>query len=238
MQAGGYDSKRGNAVNCLFINNTTYQSAAGELVLQYNCNRITIKNNIFVGKQGLDYLSQWGSKNTNITVSNNIYWGKGENNTGAWADGLAKYVNPKLISPPTDLHIGANSPAIDNGILVDAGMIDIDKQTRIIGDKIDIGADEFDTSAGVFIPNTANKFPFNIYQNTTNLELVVELCMPAENLSLGLFNLAGQCVFKKNYHQVSRISEKSDPISSPGVYIFDILKDGEKHHGKIYILKG
>lgn len=237
LQAGGYDSKRGNAVNCAFINNTTFQSADAELVLQYNCNGVSIKNNIFVAKPGQDYLSQWGSKNSNITVSNNIYWGKGENNTGAWTDALAKFVDPKLINPALSLHIAANSPAINNGVLVDAGVMDIDKQTRIIGDKIDIGADEFDTSAGVVFPTIEIESALRFYQNTNNQELVIELNKQTENLNLSLFNLAGQCVFSKNYHQVSRVIEKPAVIRDSGIYVYEILEDGAKHQGKIGIQK-
>lgn len=237
LQAGGYDSKRGNAVNCVFINNTTYQSAEAELVLQYNCNGISIKNNIFVAKQGLDYLSQWGSKNTNITVSNNIYWGKAENTTGAWTDALAKYVDPKFINPASSLHIAANSLAINNGISVDAGLMDIDKQTRIIGDKIDIGADEFDTSAEIISPTVDIESAISFYQNTYNQELVLEFNKQVENLSVNLYNLAGQCVFSKSYHQVSKVIEKSAVITNSGIYVFEILKDGAKHQGKINIQK-
>ena len=237
LQAGGYDSKRGNAVNCAFINNTTFQSADAELVLQYNCNGVSIKNNIFVAKSGQDYLSQWGSKNRNITVSNNIYWGKGENNTGSWTDALAKFVDPKLINPTLSLHIAANSPALNNGVLVDAGLMDIDKQTRIIGDKIDIGADEFDTSAGVVLPTIEIESALILYQNTNNQELVIELNKQTENINLSLFNLAGQCVFSKSYHQVYRVIEKSAVIRDSGIYVYEILEDGAQHQDKIGIQK-
>ena len=43
---GGYAADRGMAQNVVVVNNTTYQGALGEIELQYNCDRITIKNNI------------------------------------------------------------------------------------------------------------------------------------------------------------------------------------------------
>jgi hypothetical protein len=40
------------------------------------------------------------------------------------------------------MHIASTSPAIDRGVSVDAGALDIDGQPRIQGSAIDLGADE------------------------------------------------------------------------------------------------
>lgn len=150
--AGGYDANRGNALNITIVNNTTYQGAGGELALQFNCNNIILKNNIFYSKSSQAYLQNWGSNNLNVTVNNNIYFGQSTTSPGDWADAGAYYVNPQLVNGASNMHISTNSPAINAGIDLGnnsngtpvSGTLDIDNTPRKIGAKIDIGADEYD----------------------------------------------------------------------------------------------
>ena len=145
IMIGGYDSNRGNASNIAIVNNTLFHGVGGEVVLQFNCNGISIKNNICVANSGIEYLSASGSNNTAITVDNNLYFGASSGNPGAWSDAHAKYANPMLINAPTDMHIPNASPAKNNGATLDtaiAGSLDIDGQLRVIDGAIDIGADE------------------------------------------------------------------------------------------------
>ncbi len=141
IQMGGYDSSVGNATNITVVNNTTYQSTSNELVVQFNTKTATIKNNIFVAKSGLDYLAQWGSNNSGITVNNNMYYGASTSSPGAWADSAAKYANPLLVNGYTDMHIKSTSPAKNAGVSASYGTYDIDGQARVNG-TVDIGADE------------------------------------------------------------------------------------------------
>jgi len=142
IMAGGYDINKGNAVNCNIYNNTTYQGKDGEIILQYNCNGITIKNNIFVREAAGDYLVQWGRNNVNITVNNNMYYGASTTSPGAWPDSDAKFCDPQLVDTYLDMHIASTSPAIDAGVTLDAGPLDIDREPRVQGEAIEIGADE------------------------------------------------------------------------------------------------
>ncbi len=142
IQMGGYDSNKGNATNITVVNNTTYQSSSNELVLQFNTTTATIKNNIFVAKSGLDYLAQWGSNNSGITVNNNIYYGASTSSPGAWADSAARYTNPLLVNGYTDMHIQSSSPAIGAGVTASYGSFDIDGDARVNG-TVEIGADEY-----------------------------------------------------------------------------------------------
>lgn len=142
LQIGGYASNKGKATNLTIINNTTYQAGMGELVVQYNTTTVTITNNIFVGKSGQPYLNQVGTKNTALTISNNLYWGGSNSSSGSWQDTNPIFGDPKLVGPPTNLHLQANSPAKDKGIAVTAGAFDIDGQSRVSGSAIDLGADE------------------------------------------------------------------------------------------------
>ena len=233
LQAGGYDSKRGNAVNCSFINNTTYQSEQGELVLQYNCNGISIYNNIFISKSGNDYLNEWGSKNTNITASNNIYWGSSANSSGSWTDLLGKYADPKLLNSYINMHIDKTSPAIDNGIMYDAGIYDIDKQLRIQNNKIDIGADEYSSITSLFEQKDIENNDFKMYPNPGKDVVTIEISKKNEENQLSLYTLSGQELLTK---QIKSTSEKVNISSfAKGTYLVKITNN--KSTGILQLIK-
>ena len=147
---GGYAADRGMAQNVVVVNNTTYQGALGEIELQYNCDRITIENNILNARSGQPYISNSGGNNTNVLVECDIYFGASNTSPGAFPDARARFVNPLLVGPFADLHLQAGSPAIDAGIDLGndshgqplSGATDIDGGTRLRGGTIDIGAHE------------------------------------------------------------------------------------------------
>ncbi len=161
IMAGGYTANRGNSVNISIVNNTTYKGTGGELALQFNCSNITIKNNIFYAKAGQNYLQEWGTNNTDITVNNNLYFGESNTSAGTWGDANAKYTNPQLVSAPTNMHLTAISPAIDAGLNLGndgtgnplSGILDIDNLTRVVNGIIDIGANEYDISLPIGLLN-------------------------------------------------------------------------------------
>ncbi|HUK77957.1 MAG TPA: choice-of-anchor Q domain-containing protein, partial [Thermoleophilia bacterium] len=76
------------------------------------------------------------------TIDNNLYFGGSTTSPGAWPDAAAPFADPQLVDPPRDLHIASTSPAIDRGVGVDAGPLDIDGRARVQGPAIDLGADE------------------------------------------------------------------------------------------------
>ncbi len=147
---GGYAANRGDAYNVIVANNTTYQATNGEIELQYNCDGITIKNNILCASTGRSYISNGGGNNTNVMVENNVYFGASNTSPGSFPDARALFVNPLLLSPLTDLHLQVISPAINAGINLGndaqgqplSGPSDIDGSPRVQGGAIDIGADE------------------------------------------------------------------------------------------------
>jgi hypothetical protein len=160
---GGYAATRGDAQNVVVVNNTTYLGTNGEIELQYNCDRITIKNNILYARTGQSYIANGGGNNTNVTVDNNIYFGASTTSPGAFPDARAWFVNPLLVNPLVDLHLLAASPAIDAGINLGndaqgqplSGASDIDGSPRVQGGAIDIGAHEFATGIPDVIPPAA-----------------------------------------------------------------------------------
>jgi hypothetical protein len=193
--SGGYDASRGNAANIVIVNNTLYHGADGEVILQYNCNGITIKNNICVANPGTAYLSNSGSNNTNVVVDNNLYYGASTSSPGSWSDANAKYANPQLVNAPTDMHIQSASMAKNNGaaLTVDiAGTLDIDGQPRIQESAIDIGADEFGTTTVLKQYHASQHKLAGIY--STDHSTVIYGIAPDMLTEVRIFSMDGKCL--------------------------------------------
>ena len=148
---GGYAANRGSVVDVVVANNTTYRSTDVELELQYNCDRIGIRNNIFYARAGQAYISNGGGNNLDITVDHNLYYGASSTSPGSFPDAHARFVDPLLAGPYADLHLLAGSPAIDAGIDLGndaagqplSGAFDIDGRSRVLGSAINLGAHEY-----------------------------------------------------------------------------------------------
>lgn len=114
IMAGGYAADKGRAVNIAIVHNTTYLGREGEVALQYNCDKIEIRNNIFYGNPGQAYLQNRGTNNNQVTVHCNLYFGQSSSSPGDWKDAQAKYQNPLLVAPPSNMHLASGSPAINS----------------------------------------------------------------------------------------------------------------------------
>ncbi|WP_437817481.1 right-handed parallel beta-helix repeat-containing protein [Sorangium sp. So ce1078] len=143
IMIGGYATSVGNAANTSVLNNTLYHATGGEIIIQNNSDGVLIQNNILYAGSGNDYVSS-GSNNRNVRVDNNIFFGASRSSAGAFTDPRARFVNPLLVGPPSDLHLASGSPAVDAGIDLggQSGASDIDGAPRTSGAHIDIGADE------------------------------------------------------------------------------------------------
>lgn len=199
---GGYAASRGDARNVVVVNNTTYQGTDGEILLQYNCDGITVKNNILYGRTGRFYISNGGGNNSNVTVDNNVYFGASSTSPGSFPDAHARFVNPLLVDPLTDLHLLVGSPAIGAGINLGndaegqplSGASDIDGRPRVQGSTIDIGAHEFlDATVGVEVP-TRLEFALGGFQpNPAVAGPNVAFVLPrAEPATLRLLDISGR----------------------------------------------
>jgi hypothetical protein len=195
IMSGGYAANRGNAANIVIVNNTLYHGSGGEVILQFNCNGITIKNNICVANSGTDYLSNSGGNNTNITVDNNLYYGTSTSSPGSWSDANAKYANPLLVNPPTDMHIQSASLAKNNGAALTAdiaGTLDIDGQPRVQESAIDIGADEFGTTTILSQHKVSLRSHAGIF--STDRSIIVFGIGPGTISTVHIFSMNGKCV--------------------------------------------
>ncbi len=169
---GGYDTRRGSTENCVIVNNTLYDNFTqgdwgAELYIQYDTRYNIIKNNLIFANAYRRYVESWSPVMTGNTVDRNMYTAVGGGSDGTWIWKGVTYttfsayqsasgndltslrlvgLDPLLVNPEAgDLHLGAGSPAIDAGEDLPSaqmGTLDIDGDPRILGDHVDIGADE------------------------------------------------------------------------------------------------
>ncbi len=171
VSIGGYDTQRGYTEDCQIVNNSLYnndtdETYSGELLIQYDARRCTIKNNIFKAGPQSVLISNPFTKVTNLVLDNNCFdapsgasnatfiWKNHEynsfnaykNNTGN--DANSQFANPKYMAlgSSPDLHIQPTSPCRDAGddaAVPPSSTLDIDNEARIVDAHVDQGADEY-----------------------------------------------------------------------------------------------
>lgn len=166
---GGYDKDRGTTDNCVIVNNTllfnSQKTDSGELQIQYYATNNVIKNNIFYARSNGVLINNYTSSSANpADIDYNIYFSaagagnaefvwNGKGYTGFsnyWAatgkDPRSQFIDPKLVSATApDLKLASGSPAVNAGITLQSssvGDVDFDKNPRVQGPAIDIGAYE------------------------------------------------------------------------------------------------
>ncbi|HMD68873.1 MAG TPA: right-handed parallel beta-helix repeat-containing protein [Chitinivibrionales bacterium] len=195
IMSGGYAASKGNADSIVIVNNTLYHGQDGEVILQYNCSGITIKNNICAANTGTAYLSNSGSNNTGVAVDNNLYYGASTTSPGSWADTHAMYANPLLVNAPADLHIQSTSPAKNAGATLASdvvGTLDIDGQARVQDGIIDIGADEFGTATVLTPYRITQQKLSHIF--STERSIVICGLDPGISTTVQIFSVDGKCL--------------------------------------------
>jgi len=165
---GGYDEKRGSTDNCKIINNTLYKNntenfnEGAEILVQYYCSDNIVSNNIIHSKSNTPMIDNSTNTDKDNVFSNNIYfseenpkwsWGSttysnfGSYTTGSGQEENSIYANPMLADPKNgEFALTKNSPAIDSGKIIDSSVhsdYDYGGNTRIINNKIDMGAFEY-----------------------------------------------------------------------------------------------
>ena len=172
ISIGGYDSQRGNVVNCAIVNNTLYKNHnesfnwGAEFFIQYFCNNIFVRNNIFYSDSNSALIDYSNTTGTNLDFDYNLYYSESggkfiwqnseygsfnDFQTGTGLDSNSLFADPMLDEYSITTHLipflKEVSPAIDRGVnLPDSlvGIRDFVGFPRIVFSNIDIGAIEFD----------------------------------------------------------------------------------------------
>ena len=170
ISIGGYANKVGGSDNVTVVNNTLYKNdskktGSGEFQIQFHAtNNVFMNNIVYSGSQGLLVHSFTNSTPDPSAVDYNIYYSAGaaKNATFEWVgktyqgfsaylagtgnDAHSGYGDPLFLNGMTpDLHVEANSPAVNAGINLGAdvvGTLDFAGNPRVQGSNIDIGAYE------------------------------------------------------------------------------------------------
>jgi cysteine-rich repeat protein len=164
---GGYAASRGRVADSRFTGNTCWRNDTlgagfGELWIQWADDNL-VHGNVFVATaQNLLLLSDAGSANTLLdwnlwfapggAAAARFVW-NGTEHVGLDAYRLATgqdahslFADPLLADPAAgDVHLTDGSPAIDAGdpgFVPDPGEADLDAGPRVLGPRVDIGADE------------------------------------------------------------------------------------------------
>ncbi|HEY9257351.1 MAG TPA: hypothetical protein VIP81_05205, partial [Chitinophaga sp.] len=168
----GYTS--GGTRNCYVVNNTllfndkevgAFGEIEGEIRLTEQCFDNVIKNNIVYARPVDVFVHKYTNTGSGNVIDNNLFfttgtpqwiWSSTKDNVitdfAAWktasgVDASSVYgVDPLLISTTLpDLHIAANSPAKNTGVVISAevnGTLDIDGKPRIVNNQISKGAQQ------------------------------------------------------------------------------------------------
>lgn len=154
---GGYETNRGWSQNINVLNNTLYKndtmkSGSGEILIQKSRDIIVKYNIIYSTDQKIAITKAFSNTYTSsFTVENNLFYSVAGASSieGSSLDSKAKLADP-LFMNESDFHLKENSPAIDgcaSTYVPSEGELDIDKNKRLAGIAVDIGAYEANASS-------------------------------------------------------------------------------------------
>jgi hypothetical protein len=158
-------------VNNTLYGNNTLDDGSPEFLIQYYAYDDTVENNVVYAtnrdhvllgtvpgadvdglstRNHVDHNIYFAAPGTRATASfgslGTTYTGFGAYRRATGLDGHSRFVDPELVAPGAgDLHLRRGSPAVDAGAAVPpalVGRLDVDRQRRVQGRGIDIGADE------------------------------------------------------------------------------------------------
>ncbi len=258
VSIGGYDQYRGTTDDCYIVNNSFFQNNTdnlgwgSEILIQYYCHNNTIKNNIVYAASGKPFLIHDSGTGSDNQFDYNLYYGTGGNywswqgseyttlsaySQGSGQEAHSLFDDPLYVDAVNgNLRITPASPAIDKGVNLTSdivGSVDYDGKERILNERIDMGAIEYDSASttlkdlqpdGKIVERFVLDFaiypnPFHI-RNSFMTRIHYRLTRP-ERLTLSIFNALGQKVR-------SLQNQRHLPAGT-----YDILWDGRSDTGRL-----
>lgn len=172
LSLGGYESDLGAARRIKVNNNSFYKNKGfgSEITLQYKVIDSSFNNNVIFGASTIaeSYIASPGGSSGN-TWGRNLWWAPSTSSSRG-IPGTTVFQDPRYVAPDQgNLRLQGTSPAINQGSLGAAltgwssplwtsyyssgsipanGNRDYDGQQRLEGGTIDLGADEYGTTAG------------------------------------------------------------------------------------------
>lgn len=259
---GGYDypSGSGRVVSSSFINNTLYQNDTtsggfGELYIS-STSKCNFKSNIiFSGAQNKFILKELAS--ASLTLDYNDYYGPGGTSAakvewdGTIYTGFSSYVaatakdqhsifaNPQLTNAAAyDFHLSAGSPAINTGdpAYTGAGITDYDGETRVLGGRVDCGADERFAAAllTMEIPVEAEApTGILIYPNPAQSTFHIRFDAGDQPCRIEVWDLQGNCIQRTNQSPAGEVKISCEDWA-PGVYLVRV-SGGKEYVKKVVV---
>ncbi len=253
LALGGYDYpvtgkvSNVNILNNTFFNNDTDNNYNGEMFISYTENA-RIENNIFYATNSghvlyiedvanpqmhFDYNLYFVSSGINdlvVEINGNEYNTFSGYQNSTQRDMHSVFSDPQFVntgSNPPDLHLTSQSPAIDNGnpaFVPAAGETDMDGETRVFGQQVDCGADEFNPNTSVVHEETI----FSIYPNPVEHDIFLKNVPPGSHFML--LDLQGKII---------RLGKAEMHINlnglKKGIYLFQLT--GKHNSRPIKIIK-
>ncbi len=161
LAIGGYDRRRGSTEDCVIVNNTFYNSADVELLIQFDTRDNVIANNIvYAGPGGVFIENPYEENERNILDNNLFFSAAGDRGVWEWEgvdhgdfetyreatgnDRRSIFADPRFTDPAAgDFGLQESSPAVDAGAYIPAaGSTDLAGNPRASGGIPDIGAVE------------------------------------------------------------------------------------------------
>lgn len=124
--------------NIKIINNTVFNNSQGIAIGNKDASEIVIRNNILSNNR-YSQIDLEGTAREQVSIDHNLFNGESVFFGDEPIVGSALFLD----AVNGDFHLEKQSPAIDNGSIVDAPEIDFDGAERPFGNDIDIGAFEY-----------------------------------------------------------------------------------------------
>jgi hypothetical protein len=232
-------------INCVVFNNIA-TSGVGGAEGWGSTHNITSVNNIgnssTIQNAGLKFYIENNcltTGNSNVSFPNNkqpIASSRDFKNPTTFI-GIAKTEEEKIQIETADWSLIATSSFINNGdnsLILPTLITDIDGNKRIYGDKIDLGAYEFQGDPIVSIDQKLQIDKYHVFQNNDQKRLEIYIEEP-DNYSIALIDLTGRVIYRTSINSESRHYIDTSK-KGKGIYLVEIIGENKiLASSKIYI---